>query len=309
MTDMGVDNLWQLLSPSGRHITIETLAGQVLAVDASIWLMQLVKAMRDKEGNMVPNAHLTGVFNRVMKMIYHKIKPVFVFDGGAPILKRRTLMKRQQNAAKQGAKLQQAARKLLSIQLLKANLTSASDINHDVTSAGGTSLVRQGNKRKRVSVEEGKNVRARNTASISSARGFVMPVTAAPTNIEQDIIDVDEEQDGWVCDCCGTMNSTEVSTCTMCETERKPQHPATSITVSSSIQYANTIDINGQWDCPVCTLQNDKYVIQCEACGESNAVSTNNEQDLMTHGDEAGEAEEYDDDCDEEWEALRRKVV
>ena len=34
---MGVDGLWKLLSPSGVQIPIETLAGQRLAVDASLW--------------------------------------------------------------------------------------------------------------------------------------------------------------------------------------------------------------------------------------------------------------------------------
>ena len=50
---MGVKGLWRLLLPIGRRISIETLAGKVLAVDASIWLTQFVKAMRDPQTGKV----------------------------------------------------------------------------------------------------------------------------------------------------------------------------------------------------------------------------------------------------------------
>ena len=43
-------------------------ASQVLAIDASIWLTQFVKAMRDDEGQMIRNAHLVGTFRRVCKV-------------------------------------------------------------------------------------------------------------------------------------------------------------------------------------------------------------------------------------------------
>ena len=49
--------------------------------------------MRDKHGNPVRNAHLVGLFNRVCKLLYYRIKPVFVFDGGVPHLKKKTLVK------------------------------------------------------------------------------------------------------------------------------------------------------------------------------------------------------------------------
>ena len=39
---MGVDNLWQLLDPSGTKIAIEKLATRKLAVDASLWLVQFM---------------------------------------------------------------------------------------------------------------------------------------------------------------------------------------------------------------------------------------------------------------------------
>ncbi len=71
---------------------LEQLHGQVLAVDISLWLMQLVKGMRDNHGNPLEDAHLAGLFARLCILLYHGIRPVFVFDGGAPALKQQTLV-------------------------------------------------------------------------------------------------------------------------------------------------------------------------------------------------------------------------
>jgi DNA excision repair protein ERCC-5 len=48
--------------------------------------------MRDKSGNPLPNAHLIVLFTRLCKLLFYRIKPIFVFDGGAPILKKKTLV-------------------------------------------------------------------------------------------------------------------------------------------------------------------------------------------------------------------------
>ncbi|GLD96477.1 hypothetical protein PINS_up021138 [Pythium insidiosum] len=110
---MGVQNLWVLLAPVGRQIEIESLASQVLAVDASIWLTQFVKAMRDDEGNMIKNAHLLGTFHRVAKLLFYRIRPVFVFDGNTPELKRRTVARRRKRQDHQAANLRQTAQRIL----------------------------------------------------------------------------------------------------------------------------------------------------------------------------------------------------
>ena len=47
---MGVKGLWTLLAPIGRRVDVETLDGKTLAIDASIWITQFIKAMRDEEG-------------------------------------------------------------------------------------------------------------------------------------------------------------------------------------------------------------------------------------------------------------------
>ena len=111
---MGVKGLWKLLSPVARRVDVSTLRGKVVAVDASIWLISFVKAMRDPAtGAMVPNAHLLGTFRRVCRLLFHRVRPVFVFDGGTPLLKRRTVLLRQQRRETQEARLRRAAQRLL----------------------------------------------------------------------------------------------------------------------------------------------------------------------------------------------------
>jgi hypothetical protein len=39
-----------------------------------------------------------GFLRRINKLLFHGIKPVFVFDGGAPVLKRSTIVSRFQRS-------------------------------------------------------------------------------------------------------------------------------------------------------------------------------------------------------------------
>ncbi|XP_008581093.1 PREDICTED: DNA repair protein complementing XP-G cells isoform X1 [Galeopterus variegatus] len=92
---MGVQGLWKLLEGSGRQVSPETLEGKVLAVDISIWLNQALKGVRDRHGNSIENAHLLTLFHRLCKLLFFRIRPIFVFDGDAPLLKKQTLAKRR----------------------------------------------------------------------------------------------------------------------------------------------------------------------------------------------------------------------
>ncbi|KAD7479532.1 hypothetical protein E3N88_02668 [Mikania micrantha] len=110
---MGVHGLWDLLSPVGRRVSVETLAGKRLAIDASIWMIQFMKAMRDDQGEMVRNAHILGFFRRICKLLFLRTKPVFVFDGATPALKRRTVIARRRQRENAQAKIRKTAEKLL----------------------------------------------------------------------------------------------------------------------------------------------------------------------------------------------------
>lgn len=120
---MGVQGLWQVLAPVGRRVDVATLQTKTLAIDASIWLTQFVKAMRDREtGKMLPHAHIVGSLRRILKLLHHKIKPLFVFDGGVPVLKRRIMQQRRQRSDRQKEKLKRTAHKLLLNQMMKSTL-------------------------------------------------------------------------------------------------------------------------------------------------------------------------------------------
>ncbi|KAJ0047100.1 hypothetical protein Pint_05498 [Pistacia integerrima] len=90
---MGVHGLWDLLARVGRRVSVETLAGKRLAIDASIWMVQFMKAMRDEKGEMT--------------------KPVFVVDGGTPVLKRRTVIARWRQRENARAQIRKTVEKLL----------------------------------------------------------------------------------------------------------------------------------------------------------------------------------------------------
>lgn len=114
---MGVTGLWTVVQPCARPIKIETLNKKRLAVDASIWIYQFLKAVRDKEGNALRNSHVVGFFRRICKLLFFGIKPVFVFDGGAPILKRQTVSGRKARREGRREDAVRTAGKLLAVQM------------------------------------------------------------------------------------------------------------------------------------------------------------------------------------------------
>ncbi|KAI4282922.1 MAG: hypothetical protein L6R35_005287 [Caloplaca aegaea] len=114
---MGVTGLWSIVQPCARPIKIETLNRKRLAVDASIWIYQFLKAVRDKEGNALRNSHVVGFFRRICKLLFFGIKPVFVFDGGAPALKRETISGRKQRREGRREDAVRTAGRLLAVQM------------------------------------------------------------------------------------------------------------------------------------------------------------------------------------------------
>ena len=114
---MGVTGLWPILAPSARPTPLPTLNRKRLAVDASIWIYQFLKAVRDKEGNALRNSHVVGFFRRICKLLYFGIKPVFVFDGGAPALKRLTILARKKRREGRREDATRTAGRLLAVQM------------------------------------------------------------------------------------------------------------------------------------------------------------------------------------------------
>jgi len=137
---MGVKGLWKLLLPIGRRISIETLHGKRLAVDASIWLTQFLKAMRNPDtGKVQAAAHLVGLFRRLCRLKYHGIRAVLVFDGATPEIKKRETAarrrRREQFRSDSDVAIQRLAKRLL-VENLKKQKTEAKSnasrgIRHD----------------------------------------------------------------------------------------------------------------------------------------------------------------------------------
>ena len=81
--------------------------------DASGWIFRFIKAMRDERGEILPNAHTIGFLRRICKLLFLNIRPVFVFDGSTPALKKRTLVERRRRREQQDARVRKTAEKLL----------------------------------------------------------------------------------------------------------------------------------------------------------------------------------------------------
>ncbi|KAI0006298.1 PIN domain-like protein [Xylariaceae sp. FL0662B] len=114
---MGVNGLWTVIQPCARPTNLATLNRKRLAVDASIWIYQFLKAVRDKEGNALRNSHIVGFFRRICKLLWFGIRPVFVFDGGAPALKRQTITNRRRRREGRREDAVRTAGKLLAVQM------------------------------------------------------------------------------------------------------------------------------------------------------------------------------------------------
>ena len=106
-------DLWTILEPSAEQVNIEALTGKRVAVDASIWIIQFIKAMRDDNGEAIANAHILGFLKRIVRLMHYRVYPVFVFDGRAPKIKRECVRLRKMKSNEQKVTLRKAADTLL----------------------------------------------------------------------------------------------------------------------------------------------------------------------------------------------------
>ncbi|KYK38819.1 MAG: flap endonuclease-1 [Theionarchaea archaeon] len=84
-----------------EEIELSRLKGRVVAVDALNILYQFLAIIRQRDGELLKDSqgrvtsHLSGLFYRSINLLEGGIKPVYVFDGEPPDLKRKTIAKRQ----------------------------------------------------------------------------------------------------------------------------------------------------------------------------------------------------------------------
>ncbi len=61
---------------------LETLNEKCLAVDASIWIYRLLKAVRDKKDAALYNSYVVDFFHRLCNLLFFGIKPVLCLMAG-----------------------------------------------------------------------------------------------------------------------------------------------------------------------------------------------------------------------------------
>lgn len=84
-----------------QKIELEQLRGRVLAIDAMNSLYQFLSIIRQRDGEFLRDSkgritsHLSGLFYRTANFIEAGIRPIYVFDGEPPKLKRQTVEQRR----------------------------------------------------------------------------------------------------------------------------------------------------------------------------------------------------------------------
>ncbi|MEM4441430.1 MAG: flap endonuclease-1, partial [Ignisphaera sp.] len=99
---MGV-NLKDIIPSSCRQEVddLKALAQRVIALDAYNALYQFLAAIRQPDGTPLMDSkgnvtsHLSGLFYRTINLMEYGIKPIYVFDGKPPELKREELERRR----------------------------------------------------------------------------------------------------------------------------------------------------------------------------------------------------------------------
>ena len=111
---MGV-NLRELIPETARRqVEVKALRGYVIALDAYNMLYQFLTAIRqpdgtplmDREGRVT--SHLNGLFYRTISLAEEGVKPVYVFDGKPPEMKKAELEERIKRKEEAAAKLRVA---------------------------------------------------------------------------------------------------------------------------------------------------------------------------------------------------------
>eukprot|EP01064_Diplonema_japonicum_P009249 TRINITY_DN1670_c1_g2_i1.p1 TRINITY_DN1670_c1_g2~~TRINITY_DN1670_c1_g2_i1.p1 ORF type:complete len:390 (+),score=100.59 TRINITY_DN1670_c1_g2_i1:69-1238(+) len=118
---MGIQGLTKLLTDKApgciKETEIKSYFGRTIAIDASMSIYQFLIAMKmasesgvselsNAEGMVT--SHLQGMWSRTIRMLSEGMKPVYVFDGAPPEMKRKELDERKAKAAEAQAELKRA---------------------------------------------------------------------------------------------------------------------------------------------------------------------------------------------------------
>ncbi len=97
-----------------EKIDLEDLRGKAIALDAYNMLYQFISIIRGQDGRPLMDrhgritSHLSGLFFRVINFLKAGMKPVFIYDGRPPELKKQTVEKRMERRAEAAILYRQA---------------------------------------------------------------------------------------------------------------------------------------------------------------------------------------------------------
>ncbi len=100
-----------------QNVKLEDLSGKVIAIDAYNAIYQFLAIIRQPDGTPLKDStgkttsHLSGLFYRTSNLVELGIKPIYVFDGPPPVLKRAELERRKQVKVEAAAKYEKAVAK------------------------------------------------------------------------------------------------------------------------------------------------------------------------------------------------------
>ncbi len=100
-----------------KEIELNELSGKIIAIDALNSLYQFLSIIRQRDGTPLMDSegritsHLSGLFYRTANLLKEGIKPVYVFDGEPPELKKKTIEKRKETREEAERKWKEALKR------------------------------------------------------------------------------------------------------------------------------------------------------------------------------------------------------
>jgi flap endonuclease-1 len=102
---MGFKNFSTILREAKEAVSQQhysTFAGQVIAIDASIFCYRFSYNPQSKK----PNSHIDGFYQLFYRFLKYRIRPIVVFDGHSPTEKKHTLEERTEQKQKKVARIE-----------------------------------------------------------------------------------------------------------------------------------------------------------------------------------------------------------
>ena len=88
-----------------EETTLEALSGKRIVIDGNNALYQFLSIIRQRDGTLLMDSkgrvtsHLSGLFYRTARLVEAGVRPIYVFDGEPPKMKRRVLEERREARA------------------------------------------------------------------------------------------------------------------------------------------------------------------------------------------------------------------